>query len=109
MSKAIFYLVYILVGLSLVVLIPPYLKYKKYLKNKIYLNRWLEKFPTKYDKDSLCIFCHSGEMFEQVEFILPKSVEKNLLKFTESVDYVSFVSVRCKRCQTECGRKIVDV
>lgn len=106
MNKIYFYLFYIPVGLFLLFSIGPHLKNRKYKKDMIVWNAWVNERLLGNSSMHTCFFCKSSENFEQEFFRLPKSVKKTLFSFSEAGNFYSFISVRCKRCQTEIGRKM---
>jgi hypothetical protein len=105
MNKIYFYLFYLPIGLILVFSIGPFLKNRSYLKSKETWNSWVNEKPMVDNLKEPCIFCNGIDIFEQTIFNLPKSVKKNLFSFYESDERFYYVSLRCKRCQTEVGRK----
>jgi hypothetical protein len=105
MNKVYFYLLYIPLGAFFIFSINPYLKNRSYLKSKKTWNGWVNEKPIVENLKQPCIFCNGADIFEQTIFNLPKSVKKNLFSFYESDERYYYVSLRCKRCQTEVGRK----
>lgn len=105
MNKLYFYLLYISLGVILLLTVPPFLKYRNYLKNKDIWNRWVKQKSAE-DKQLICKFCDGATIFEQTIFTLPKSIQKKLFSFSESKEYFSYKSIRCKKCQTELARLI---
>lgn len=107
MNKFYFYMFYIPIGIILVFSMPAYLKNKKYQKDKIFWGNWVDSFNLKTQPSSICKLCEKSENFEQIIFRLPKNVKKTLFSFSESSEANLFISVRCKICQSEIGRKKV--
>lgn len=107
MNKVYFYIFYIPIGAFLLFSIGPYLKNKKYKKDKISWSLWVKDHPLLESSYTGCHFCNKNENFEQVIFQLPKSVKKTLFSFVASCESDRFISVRCKYCQTEIGRKVM--
>ncbi len=105
MNKVYFYLFYIPIGIILVFSIGPYLKNRKYQQDKVFWDNWLNEHKVKTQLTYTCNFCEKTENFEQVNFRLPKSVKKTFFSFSQSSDDNLFISVRCKICQSEIGRK----
>jgi hypothetical protein len=105
MNKLYFYLLYIPIGAFLIFSIGPYLKLRSYLKNKSYWDNWISEKLFEESSEFSCSFCNSKDIFEENIFIIPRSVERKLFSFNESVDNYYYLSQRCKKCQTEIGRK----
>jgi hypothetical protein len=105
MNKLYFYLLYIPLGGFLIFSINPYLKNRSYQKSKEIWDSWANENPIVDNLKETCIFCNGTDIFEQTIFNLPKSVKKNLFSFYESDERFHYISLRCKRCQTEVGRK----
>ncbi len=107
MNKIYFYIFYIPIGTFLLFSIGPYLKNKKYKKDKITWSLWVKDHPLPKSSHDACHFCNKNENFEQLTFQLPKSVKKTIFSFVTSSESYRFISVRCKCCQTEIGRKVI--
>ncbi len=106
MNKIYFYLLYIPIGAFLLFSIGPYLKYKKYLQDKLRANEWLSESSRGTTSQKICNFCEGKELFEECIFRLPKSIKKGLFSYSESNDYFNYISVRCRVCQSEIERRI---
>ncbi len=106
MNKMYFYLLYIPIGVFLLFFIGPYLRYKKYLQDKLKANEWLAKNSREILPKRICNFCEGKEFFEECIFRLPKSIKKGLFSYSESNDYYSYISVRCRLCQSEIERRM---
>lgn len=107
MNKFYFYMLYIPVGVFLIFSIGPYLKNRKYKNDKKVWNIWYENKPIEKFLNQTCMCGHDFVGIENVYFRLPKSTKKTLFTYHESNDLYTFISVRCKFCQTEVGRKII--
>jgi hypothetical protein len=106
MNKFYFYLLYIPIGAFLIFSIGPHLKLRSYLKNKSFWDCWVSEKPMDENSMLSCGFCNGNDIFEQNIFKLPKSVERKLFSFDESVENYNYISQRCRKCQTEIARKI---
>jgi hypothetical protein len=105
MNKLYFYLLYIPLGGFLIFSITPFLKNLAHQKSQKTWNNWLNEKLLAENLKQPCIFCNGLDIFEQTIFSLPKSVKKNLFSFYESNERYYYVSLRCKKCQSEVGRK----
>ncbi len=85
--------------------IGPFLKIRKYNNDKKEWNAWVKENPLENSSIQSCSLCKKHENIEQTIFRLPKAVKKTLFSYTESAEFYLFITVRCRICQSEIGRK----
>jgi hypothetical protein len=105
MNKIYFYLLYIPIGALVIFSIGPYLKNRKYKNNNKEWNAWVNENPLDNSSIQACNLCEKHENFQQTIFKLPKEVKKTLFSYSETAEFNLFISVRCRICQGEIGRK----
>jgi hypothetical protein len=107
MNKLYFYIFYIPIGATLIFSIGPYLKNRKYQNDKKEWDVWVNEHLLDNSSIQACNFCKNHQSLEEVAFRLPKTIKKSFFSFSESVDFYSYISVRCRICQSELGRKMI--
>jgi hypothetical protein len=105
MNKIYFYLLYIPIGAFVIFSIGPYLKNRKYKNDNKECNAWVNQKPLDHYSIQACNLCEKQENFEQIIFRLPKAVKKTFFSYSETAEFNLFISVRCRICQGEIGRK----